>query len=213
MTSLFLSIFLAVSIHLFSMAGVARLFGIKVNSISIGYGPKILRLKNLTLSLLPFGGYVRMQDSRVESLDEQDHVHAFDKKNRLIRALIPFSGCFSLFIVSAFFLGNMTTFEFYSGINQITSGALHPISIGSTYIANAINFANNNAPTIVFSFVAIKLCALNSLPLPILNGGQIIMELLELPEKINEILFKIGAIIFLLLLTCWGVAAFSSVSQ
>lgn len=88
---------------------VARLFGVRVEVFSIGFGPRLLGWKrgatDYRVSLLPFGGYVRMAGQDPTDIDSKDRglVSASDhrptgapdelmSKPRWQRALISFAG-------------------------------------------------------------------------------------------------------------------------
>jgi len=88
---------------------VARLFGVRVEVFSIGFGPRLLGWKrgatDYRLSVLPFGGYVRMAGQDPADLDSKDRglVNASEhrptgapdelmSKPRWQRALISFAG-------------------------------------------------------------------------------------------------------------------------
>ena len=74
----------------------ARLFKVTVNEFSIGMGPKIFSKKSgksgilYSLRAIPMGGYVSMAGEDEESFDP----NSFDKKSKLARFLILFSGAF-----------------------------------------------------------------------------------------------------------------------
>src|SRR5690606_39962970 len=76
-----------------------RLFGVRVEVFSIGFGPKILKfVKNGTqyaVSLIPLGGYVKMFGddpfSEVELTPEEKKV-AFNHKSKWARFWIVFGG-------------------------------------------------------------------------------------------------------------------------
>lgn len=70
----------------------ARIFKVKVEEFSIGFGPKILSKKgketNYSISLIPFGGYVKMTGEEEKS----DEEGAFNKAKLLHRIAIVASG-------------------------------------------------------------------------------------------------------------------------
>ena len=80
---------------------VARLFGVRVDVFSIGFGPRLFGWKrgatDYRLSALPFGGYVRMAGQDLSEVDSNDvaPTGAPDElmsKPRWQRALISFAG-------------------------------------------------------------------------------------------------------------------------
>lgn len=88
----------------------AKLFGVRVEVFSIGFGPKILKYKKgdteYAVSLIPLGGYVKMfgEDTlRKDEIKEEEKKFSFNHKNKWERFWIVFAG--PLFnIVFTFFI-------------------------------------------------------------------------------------------------------------
>ncbi len=75
----------------------AKLFGVKVNTFSIGFGPKLLGFRwgetEYQIAALPLGGYVKMAgDDPSDPLPEADKGHGFLEQAPWKRALIAFAG-------------------------------------------------------------------------------------------------------------------------
>ena len=111
----------------------AKLFGVKVESFSLGFGPVLLHKTvggtDYRLSLLPLGGYCGMKgerdfhaalDSASPRIDaERDSLYGI---RPLFRALIGFAGPFfnALFAFIAFSIIAMTGYTYYSYTAKIT---------------------------------------------------------------------------------------------
>ncbi|MBR3614960.1 MAG: site-2 protease family protein [Clostridia bacterium] len=84
----------------------ARLFKVKVEAFSIGFGPKIFTKKGketeYSLSLIPFGGYVKMTGENEKSDDEG----AFCNAKVLHRIIIVAAGAIVniIFAITVFFI-------------------------------------------------------------------------------------------------------------
>jgi len=97
---------------------VARLFGVRVDVFSIGFGPRLFGFKrgdtDWRVSALPLGGYVRMAGQDLSDVDsgEKPPTGAPDEllsKKRWQRALISFAGpavnlIFPLFLLTGYFI-------------------------------------------------------------------------------------------------------------
>ena len=93
-----------ITIHEFGHFLFAKLFGVKVEVFSIGFGPPILRWKGketvYQIALVPLGGYVKMygEDSMTEPVQGEVDKSAFDdprsfhSKPRWQKILIAFAG-------------------------------------------------------------------------------------------------------------------------
>ena len=93
---LFVSIL--IFIHEFGHFAFAKLFGVKVLTFSIGFGPKILKVRGketeYCIGLLPFGGFVKMLEegkAREEILPEERH-RTFESQNLWKRVVIVLAG-------------------------------------------------------------------------------------------------------------------------
>ena len=107
----FLLLGVLIFIHELGHFVVARYFGVKVETFSLGFGPKILKYKKggtvYCISLLPLGGYVKMYGDNPlnEPPDSKKH-QAFLYKKPYQKWLIAFAGPFVnlVFTVTAFFI-------------------------------------------------------------------------------------------------------------
>ena len=93
MTYLLLSLSSAVFLHLLAMTITAKMFGVKTVEFSFGIGPKVVRINNIIIKLIPIAGYVKMMDSREQHLEEYELQFAYDRQSRFVRSFIPISGC------------------------------------------------------------------------------------------------------------------------
>lgn len=91
-----------ITVHELGHFFVARLCRVKVAVFSIGFGSSLLRYKGketeFRLSLIPLGGYVKMMDSRFETVPFKDLKFAFDKQSALKRSAILIAGPFANFL-------------------------------------------------------------------------------------------------------------------
>ena len=97
---------------------VARLFGVRVDVFSIGFGPRLFGIKrgptDYRISAVPLGGYVRMAGQDLSEIDSgnQAPTGAPDElmsKKRWQRALISFAGpvinlIFPIFLLTGYFI-------------------------------------------------------------------------------------------------------------
>ena len=105
-TVLFLiTISILVAIHEFGHYWVARRCGVKVERFSIGFGPTIFKYKSrsgteFVLSIVPLGGYVKMLDSRVDEVSDEEKRYAFDQQSIAKRAAVISAGPIANFILA-----------------------------------------------------------------------------------------------------------------
>ena len=75
----------------------AKIFGVKVITFSIGFGPKVIRIRGketeYCLALLPFGGFVKMlEESGPEPILPEDRKRTFESMDLWKRILIVLAG-------------------------------------------------------------------------------------------------------------------------
>ena len=87
-----------VALHEFGHYIVARLCGVKVQTYSIGFGPKLLAWTSkrsgirYQIAAIPLGGYVKMLDSRQESVADELKSVAFNHQHPLKKIAIVAAG-------------------------------------------------------------------------------------------------------------------------
>ncbi len=86
-----------VAIHEFGHFWVARRFGVKILTFSIGFGPALLKWQGkdgvqYQFAAIPLGGYVRMADEREGEVAEADLPHAFNRQSVWVRMAIVAAG-------------------------------------------------------------------------------------------------------------------------
>lgn len=116
--AIILTLILVVGIHEGGHALLARLFHVKIQKISIGFGKPLIQWQskkgcNWVWARWPLGGYVQLLNSRIAPVDEKEYPFCFDKKPVGVRILILLAGAFANLITAwiAFVL------VFYIGIH------------------------------------------------------------------------------------------------
>ncbi len=97
----------------------ARLFGVRVEVFSLGFGPKFLKWKRgdteYALSLIPLGGYVKMYGDdplNGDQVPEDQRQYAFTHKSKWARFWIVFGGPLANFVLAfALFFGLLISGE------------------------------------------------------------------------------------------------------
>ncbi|MEZ4221608.1 MAG: RIP metalloprotease RseP [Polyangiaceae bacterium] len=84
-------------VHELGHFAVAKAFGVKVLTFSLGFGPKVLRLRGreteYCISLLPLGGYVKMlEESKTDLVMPEDRNRTFESLPVYKRILVVLAG-------------------------------------------------------------------------------------------------------------------------
>ncbi|MDR1555107.1 MAG: RIP metalloprotease RseP [Campylobacteraceae bacterium] len=118
--------------HEFGHFIAARIFRVKVEVFSIGFGKKILTKKVgdtlYCLSLIPLGGYVQMKGQNdMDPTEKSDDDDSYNKKAPWKRIIILFAGPFANFVL-AFFLyvciGNLGVRELVPQIGNFSNNSI-----------------------------------------------------------------------------------------
>ena len=193
---------LAVLVHEFGHYAAARWARIPIRVFSVGFGPKLWSRKigntEYRLSLIPFGGYV------LPEAELPEDYFAFSTGRRILMtlggpaasALLPLL-CLSVFNITKIGLSLYGTFvlpwqqAFQLAISMISSipemfskpdqmAGVVGIVIEGGHLVGA-DFGNG---LLFLALISLNFLILNLLPIPALDGGKIILYLLELIHPI-----------------------------
>ncbi|STX52001.1 membrane associated zinc metalloprotease [Legionella busanensis] len=103
--AIILTLILVVGLHEAGHALAAKLFDIKIQRISIGFGKPILSWQDKkgqewVWAIWPIGGYVKLLNSRIQEVKPSDYPYCFDKKPAWQRIIILLAGGFANFVVA-----------------------------------------------------------------------------------------------------------------
>lgn len=120
-----LTMILVVGIHELGHGIAAWLFSVKIIRVSLGFGKPIVSWKTrsgceLVWALWPFGGYLKLLNSRIEPVPESEYPYCFDKKPVGVRLIILISGILANLVtaVITFTLIFMLGFKQYTAVIQ-----------------------------------------------------------------------------------------------
>src|SRR3974390_3849145 len=107
-----------VVVHEFGHFAVAKLCGVRVESFSVGFGPRLFGIKrgdtDYKICLLPLGGYVKMTGENPTEGETANDPGAFTAHPRWQRMLIGLAGP-----VANFILAFVLMVFYYNWINEV----------------------------------------------------------------------------------------------
>lgn len=177
---------------------VAKLCNVKVNEFAIGFGPTIWSKQGketkYAIRLIPLGGFVSMEGEDEESEHERSYSNAsIPKRVAIVAAGAVVNIIFGLIVyfvlvaivykdilialqatggfVSSIFESLKMLFTGNIGIKDLSG----PVGI-SKVVSNTTTFANY---IYIISAISVSLGVTNLLPIPALDGGKILLLLIE----------------------------------
>lgn len=210
-----LGISLVIGIHEIGHWSMCQLFGVTTPTVSIGIGPSIaefhLGRTQLSIGILPIGGYVEMLGSRLP-------VTGFERESFASRPFIPKALIILGGILFNLLFGFLTIFilkrrerDQEKDQPELTSQEKIPEKrlVGPIGIVQLLMQSVNQGRRHYFyllSILSINLAIFNLIPLPLLDGGQLVFSAYEsltgssLSDMTYDTLSLITILIFVLLL-------------
>ncbi len=187
----------------------ARIFGVRVEVFSLGFGPKIFRFKRggteYAFSLIPLGGYIKMfgdDPLSKDAIPESERKYSFSWKNKWARFWIVFGGPLANMVLA--FLIFWLLLLVGENLPEIKFGAVqkntpfHEKGVRSGDLLRAVNDVTVTSPTDIISTGEVVSSITveregKSLRLPLGIDSQMflelfskIMPLLRIPVMIND---------------------------
>lgn len=176
---------------------VAKLCKVRVNEFAIGFGPTVWskqgKITKYALRLIPLGGFVSMEGEEERSTKEG----SFSEASVLKRIAIVMAGglvniIFALVVfwcLSACFVGVQNAFYnvvyfikamFDSVVQIFTGNVTVDQMMGPVGISNVVSQTNGLADFIyILCVVSLSLGVTNLLPFPPLDGGKVVLLIIE----------------------------------
>ena len=181
---------------------VAKLCKVKVNQFAIGFGPKIIEFKGketlYAIRLIPLGGFVSMEGENGDSNDERAFNNAsIPKRIAIVIAGATVNIIFGLlvyFVLASFVYGNISLafkalsnyfFALIESIKMLFTGNVGLKDLtGPVGISGMVSQTSNIKEYIyMMSIISTSLGITNLLPLPALDGGKIVLLIIEAIRK------------------------------
>jgi regulator of sigma E protease len=184
-----------VVVHEFGHFAVAKLCGVRVESFSVGFGPRLFGIKrgdtDYKVCLLPLGGYVKMTGENPGEDQQIDDPGAFSTHPRWQRMLIGVAGPASNFALA--FVLMIFYFGWINEVPNIKTATLEWVAPGSA-AANAglqtgdifRQFGKVQNPDFEAVVDLARDGAEQTLPVAVERNGQIIQTSLHIPAKSSK---------------------------
>lgn len=172
-------------VHLSGFVITSLAFGQRIEEFSLFYSVELVSVHwrgcKLYIRSIPMGGYVKIEGMKFD--DEKDvqpspPVHGFRNLPTDKRFMTFLAGPITCFLL-AITCGGVALAQqrVLTGFVQVVHGGIAPVAFGQYAIARFVLHVRHDSFWGLLGFLAAKICAVNLLPLPTLNGGQAIMTL------------------------------------
>lgn len=201
------AVILSILLHILSMGFVGWLLGAKIQVVSLFSGPRLFGIKlfgvDFRVSCFPLGGYVKFHDG-------SSGKGGFENLHPAKRMLTSASGPLALLLFAGCLVGFAPAGRYFiSGFGQFFTGAAMPLSTGQELL-NRLHLMTSLSFAGLAGLIAAKLAAFNSLPFPVLNGGYVVLQAVQLIASISaktvERINQVGFLIVLIIVSGWMVA-------
>jgi regulator of sigma E protease len=168
---------------------IARLFGVRVDTFSIGFGPRLFGLRrgptDYRLSVLPLGGYVKMAGDN-PLVEREGAPDEFLSKPRWQRALIALAGPATNIVLSVVLLTGLYTVRYERLAFLDDSARLEVVAAGSPAEAAGlqsgdviVELADKQNPVWEVVQLETLLGGREPLPVKVRRGGEVITAVVQ----------------------------------
>ncbi len=190
-----------VVVHEFGHFAVAKLCGVRVESFSVGFGPRLFGIKrgdtDYKVCLLPLGGYVKMTGENPGEEMQLDDPGAFNAHPRWQRMLIGVAGPAANFILA--FVLMIFYFGWINEVPNIKTATLEWVTPGSAAADAGLQagdtfrqFGKVQDPDLETVVDLTRDGADQTLPVVVDRQGQLIHTSLHIPGKNAKNGFELG---------------------
>jgi membrane-associated protease RseP (regulator of RpoE activity) len=218
----FAAVSLCVVAHVGAMALVGWRVGATVEEVSFFFGSALIRFRyrgvSYRVGVIATGGFVRFKGDRDKPKGSEEIMFAADIEppglldlHPLKRVVIAASGCGALLTLAALCLGPWASVRSLGrGFVQLSPFAQWTpawVPEGKELAGRFVSLFRHGPFRVALGVLAAKFAAFNLLPLPPLNGGLIVADLLgwrkRLPENVSNVMTFVGMLVSLILIGYW----------
>ncbi len=190
-----------VVVHEFGHFAVAKLCGVRVESFSVGFGPRLFGIKHgdtdYKVCLLPLGGYVKMTGETPGEDQQLDDPGAFSAHPRWQRMLIGLAGPFANFVLA--FVLMTIYFGVFNEVPDIKTTTLEWVTPGSPADQAGLkpgdvirHFGSVENPDLETVVDVIRSSSNETLPVTVTRNGQPIQMSFHMPDKSEKTGFELS---------------------
>lgn len=200
-------IFISIIIHELGHYIASNIYNVRVSKFCIGIGPRILKFKKygteFELKLFPIGGYICNNEDDIEKIKfwQEWIIDLAGVFNNLIISIISLSMYYNknVFHVTRILFARIMK-PFYMELINFNN-YIQPLEENILFIQNNVPI---NQYLMLFGILNIILFTFNLLPLPILDGGQLIMSVVRrICNKDNKLKKYYNNITVIICIICW----------
>jgi len=193
---------------------VARQLDLHIIEMKLGL-LTVLRRGKLRMGAVPLGASVRFPSAH-ENQGEYPDGQLFENKPRYVRTAIMLTGPAGMLVAALALRGATGWHSFVRAFEQIVMGALAPSSRGAELVTGYLHLVSTEGAVTAIGALLAKFAACNLLPLPIMAGGNALIQFLSAPGKgLSESTWytvqKVGLVILLALMLSWFWAIYTAV--
>lgn len=190
-----------VVVHEFGHFAVAKLCGVRVESFSVGFGPRLFGIKrggtDYKVCLLPLGGYVKMTGENPGEDQQVTDPGSFSAHPRWQRMLIGLAGPAANFVLA--FVAMVFYFGWINEVPNIPTAKLEWVTPGSAAALAGLQpgdvisqLDGKKNPDLEAVVDVVRKNSDVTLPLAYERNGQTVQSSIHLPDKNSKNGFELG---------------------
>ena len=190
-----------VVVHEFGHFAVAKLCGVRVESFSVGFGPRLFGIKrgdtDYKVCLLPLGGYVKMTGENPGEDQKESDPGSFSSHPRWQRMLIGLAGPAANFVLA--FVAMVFYFGWINEVPNIPTSKLEWVTPGSAAAQAGLQpgdvisqLDGKTNPDLEAVIDVVRKESDVTVPMAYQRNGQTIQSSIHLPEKNSKNSFELS---------------------
>lgn len=211
--ALFIATVCAIPVHLSGFVLSGWLFKVPVQRVDLFFGGAVVRfaIGNVAVRIgsIPVGGSVSLEGiGNEKELLHPQFKPTFGHLPRPARIFTFASGTVVLFAVATCLVGVPKAIHYATvSVSNLIGGALSPSGHAQTVLQDANQILATQGFVTFLAFVFVGFGVGNLMPIPPLNGGAILSDLLTVKDKPTPMaIFTLGTLLMLAFCVAWAVA-------
>ena len=174
----YLAVWLMTLVTTSTMALVGRWAGVEIEEVQYGYA-RVAKFGLVRLGIFPLGGFVKFKGGDLEGTEEEHAPDALRNQPKWVQILTISSGSLVALVLAFAILGEAALPACLAAPRQLFAGAWGPLTTAQQLLNDFRQVLEGRGFWAATGLIYAKVGVLNLLPIPLLNGGNVLLVLFE----------------------------------